>query len=238
LNLELVSATRVSSERFLSETALGASLKRLAWDTRIKNYVFFDNSRPLGDVYNQTIDARQEDSYLLFVHDDVWLDDFNLYERISEALGRFDVVGVAGNTRVAETHCSWAFVDDRFTWDVASNLSGRVAHGKTPFGLVSHFGETPKQCALLDGVLLAARRSVLNRHSVRFDPQFAFHFYDLDFCRSALQAGLTLGTWPIGLTHQSGGNFGAENWRQKLMQYRKKWAAKDATLPLSGRRDE
>jgi GT2 family glycosyltransferase len=81
----------------------------------------------------------------------------------------------------------------------------------------------PADCELLDGVFLAARKSALTAKGVLFDPRFDFHFYDMDFCRSARQRGLRLGTWPIGLTHQSGGAFGTEKWNDKYQAYLKKW---------------
>lgn len=36
---------------------------------------------------------------------------------------------------------------------------------------------------------VAATRSTLKKAGVLFDPQFEFHFYDLDFCRTAGQRG-------------------------------------------------
>lgn len=223
--LELVSATRVGREQFLTSTALGLSLKRTGWDRRIRNHVFFNNTQPLPEVYNRIIDQCPADSLLLFVHDDVWLDDFNLFDRVSDGLAQFDVIGVAGNRRVPDRHCGWAFVDDALTWDSPEYLSGRVSHGQNASGLVSVFGDVPSRCQLLDGVFLAARAESLKRTRARFDPQFAFHFYDLDFCRTATKVGLTLGTWPISITHQSGGSFGSDAWKHLLRSYRAKWSA-------------
>ena len=140
-------------------------------------------------------------------------------------LTRFDVIGVAGNRRRVANQPAWAFIDDRFTWDVKSNLSGRVAHGKDAFGEMSNFGTVPAECELLDGVFLATKKSSLKERNVRFDTQFDFHFYDMDFCRSAKKAGLKLGTWTINLTHQSGGAFGSQQWREKYLLYIDKWEA-------------
>jgi len=77
----------------------------------------------------------------------------------------------------------------------------------------------------LDGVFLAAKKQVLIKNGVFFDPQFDFHLYDMDFCRNARQHGLRLGTWPICLTHQSGGAFGTAHWRAKYDAYIKKWGS-------------
>jgi hypothetical protein len=45
----------------------------------------------------------------------------------------------------------------------------------------------------------------------------------MDFCRSAKQKGLKIGTWPICLTHQSGGAFGSKPWSEKYSLYLQKW---------------
>jgi GT2 family glycosyltransferase len=60
---------------------------------------------------------------------------------------------------------------------------------RSPFGEVVHFGASPADCELLDGVFLAARRSTLVAQGVCFDPQFDFRFYDMDLCRSARKEG-------------------------------------------------
>ncbi len=118
---------------------------------------------------------------------------------------------------------AWAFIDSSFTWDRKENLSGAIAHGRQPFGSVSRFGDTPGACELLDGVFLAARKSTLTEKNCLFDPRFDFNFYDMDFCRTARQRHLTLGTWPISLTHQSEGRFGGARWQKSFRVYLDKW---------------
>jgi hypothetical protein len=58
---------------------------------------------------------------------------------------------------------------------------------------------------------------------VRFDPRFTFHFYDMDFCRSCERAGLSMGTWPIAITHRSTGAFGSPAWQAGYAEYLAKW---------------
>jgi GT2 family glycosyltransferase len=105
-----------------------------------------------------------------------------------------------------------------------------VAHGKRPFSPVTLFGPAPAECHLMDGVLLAARRSKLVSHAVRFDERCDTHFYDLDFCRTATAAGLRLGTWRLNITHQSGGDFRSPAWRRNHEIYQAKWGP-SATPP-------
>ena len=219
------SATRLPAERFWQESALGQSLRRLSFDAGLRATVAFENRQGLPRLYNQLIDTAPEGSVLVFVHDDVWIEDTFFSQRVREGLQAFDAIGVAGNRRRVRNQPAWAFVNTQMTWDSPEHLSGSVAHGKMPFGAVSHFGPSPAECELLDGVLLAARRDVLIEHAIRFDERFDFHFYDLDFCRSMRAKDLKLGTWPIALTHQSGGSFGSPAWRAGCDLYLRKWEA-------------
>jgi len=221
--IDLVCATRLSADEFWGRGALGLSLRRMAHDGRLKPHVFFENRRGLPALYNERIAAPDASPVLVFIHDDVWLDDFFFFEHVLAALNAFDVVGVAGNKRRAPGQPSWAFPTTAFAWDDRANLSGAVAHGQGPFGQISAFGPVPAACELLDGVLLAARRDVLRERQVGFDERFNFHFYDMDFCRSARAAGLRLGTWPVAVTHQSEGGFGSNGWIESYKAYIAKW---------------
>jgi GT2 family glycosyltransferase len=185
--------------------------------------VAFENRRGLSELFNLAIDQADDDTVLVFVHDDVWLDEAMLADSVLAGLQQFDVIGVAGNRRRLPGQPGWPFVDLQCTWDDRAQLSGRVGHGKNGHGRVTAYGTTPAACELLDGVFLAARKDTLQRSQVRFDPQFDFHFYDLDFCRSASLAGLRLGTWPLELTHQSGGAFASDRWRALYQSYIAKW---------------
>ena len=226
LNVEIISATKLSENDFWSKSALGLSLKRhLKQDARLSFKVAFENSRGLSDIFNDCIDQADDDAILAFIHDDVWIDEANFADAVIAGLERFDVIGVAGNRRITPNHSGWAFIGPQLARDEQSNLSGSVAHGKSAFGLVSDFGEVPAECELMDGVFLAAKKSTLKQNNVQFDPQFDFHFYDLDFCRSARKAGLRLGTWLVRMTHQSHGAFGSPHWREKYQLYINKWEA-------------
>ncbi|MEO7098745.1 MAG: glycosyltransferase [Luteolibacter sp.] len=221
-SIEFVSATLKREHEFRSTAPLGVSLSRLqAFDANITSRIFYENSEPLANCYNQRIEQSEAD-YLVFVHDDVWLDDYHTPTRVSEALGCYDIIGVAGNKQRAKFQPSWAFINTEGGWDSDHNLSAAVAHGWHPFGNLGKTWKSPADCKLLDGVFLAVNRKQLVSNNVRFDPQFRFHFYDLDFCRSATEKGLKLGTWPIAITHVSGGNFDSK-WIEVSKLYFKKW---------------
>lgn len=221
--VEVVSATRLSEQDFWSNSALGISLTRLAYDDRLITHITYENRRGLPIVYNERIAANNNHAYLVFIHDDVWIDDYFFIDRVIDGCANFDIIGVAGNQRRVDSEFSWAFPVTVGVFDSVENLSGSVAHGANPFGAVSRFGVTPAECELLDGVFLAAKKSTLASRQIIFDSAFDFHFYDLDFSRIARENGLRLGTWPICLTHQSGGAFGSASWTKMLDVYRAKW---------------
>jgi predicted O-linked N-acetylglucosamine transferase (SPINDLY family) len=229
--VEIVSATRLSEAEFWRSSALGTSLRRLAPDVRIAAHIAFENRLGLPDIFNARIRSDDAGQILVFMHDDVWIDEIAFVDRLLEGFMSFDVIGIAGNRRRVKRQPAWAFIDDKLTWDAMTNLSGCTAHGDDPFGEVSAFGPAPADCELLDGVFLAAAKSTLTLKQIQFDPRFDFHFYDMDFCRSARAKGLRLGTWPLALTHQSRGMFESPAWVEKFSLYLEKWESSEEGDP-------
>lgn len=223
MSVVMVSATRHSQESFWSQTALGQSLARLGSERNLAARIAFSNRLGLSSVYNLGIAACGKGDTICFVHDDVWIADHYFPLRVLEGLAAYDIIGVAGNRRRRSMQPSWAFIDVSFRWDDREFLSGAIAGGRGPFGPVTVFGEAPAECELLDGVILCAKVDTLCRHKLSFDERYAFHFYDLDFCRSARSRGLRLGTWPLSISHQSGGGFQSPDWRAGFERYVAKW---------------
>ncbi|HTH62503.1 MAG TPA: tetratricopeptide repeat protein [Paraburkholderia sp.] len=223
--IRLVCGTRRTREQFATETALGRSLALYAQWPDIELQLFDQNARGLSTIYNAAIDdAKERPAILVFVHDDVWLNDFFWTERIRESVGRFDVVGLAGNLRRVPRQPAWAFATPDLRWDDRRYLSGTVGHGKGfPCDVTSNFGPSGQDCKLLDGLLLIADSEMLANSGLRFDEQFKFHFYDMDFCRQAELKGLRMGTWPLSVVHESGGAFGSRGWRETYALYLAKY---------------
>lgn len=223
--IEIISASRHSSETFWQETALGQSIQRLSPDSRLSFHIRCSNTRGLPEVYNARLAQDEGPDIKVFMHDDVWIDDHFFVEHIISGLQHYDVIGVAGTTRRVPNQPGWACIGiegKELVYEKRKYLSGVIAHGQQPFGKLARFGAVPATCELLDGVMLAARRSVLRANAVMFDPLFDFHYYDLDFCRTARNQGLSLGTWPIALTHQSQGVLGP-HWHHCRRIYFSKW---------------
>ncbi|GHU04579.1 hypothetical protein FACS1894205_3040 [Alphaproteobacteria bacterium] len=217
----LVSATRKTAGEF-QLSPLGRSLLRVS--SLVIPAVVTENRQGLPVVYNRFITEATRNAYLVFIHDDVWIDDAFMPEHLQFALSRFDIVGVAGNTRLFPNSGSWHQNEQSVV--TRDSLSGGIAYGAEPFGPFTHYGPTPAAVQLLDGVFIAARGDSLLERNVRFDEQFDFHFYDLDFSRTANAADLKVGTWPIALTHLSAGKSGfSEKWEINFARYRNKWSS-------------
>ncbi len=223
--IDIVTATRLSEADFWDKSALGLSLGRLMREPRLNACPTFENRRGLPEIYNERLAAIDCAEHVVFVHDDVWLDDYFIADRVLEGVERFDVIGVAGNRRRRPGQPAGGVVDAQQHWGQSEYLSGSVAHGKQPFGIVSTWGPVPAECELMDGVFFAAKRDTLRQHGVSFDPRFDFHLYDIDFCRTAREKGLRLGTWPICITHQGQGRFGTPPWQQMYEKYLQKWGS-------------
>jgi GT2 family glycosyltransferase len=219
-----VVATRVSKELFATHTALGKSLFIYRYPF-VEVDLYDTNSRGLPEIYNESIERAKDDPVILiFAHDDIYLTDFFWPDRILNGLSLFEICGLAGNKRRLPGQPAWAFVNDKGKWDQSENLTGVVGGGLGfPSVNISYFGPPFQEAKLLDGVLLAVRSEMLHAKGLRFDPRFNFHLYDNDFCRSAEQLGIKMGTIDLSLVHQSSGAYFTESWYKNFDKYLEKW---------------
>jgi GT2 family glycosyltransferase len=214
--IRIVSATKLDRTTFERESLLGRSVEFLFDKQNVAVHVEFNNAnkKGLSEIYNEAIAAFDGQDILVFVHDDVWVHELFLTERLVAALSQHEVVGVAG---------SIARVPSQEAWWHGQARSGVVWHSRSSVpAQPNNYGPTPSAVRLLDGVFLAARLSTLTSKNIRFDEQFRFHFYDLDFCRTCEIQGVTMGTWPIALIHGGQGNLNQE-WHDSRRAYLGKW---------------
>jgi hypothetical protein len=71
--------------------------------------------------------------------------------------------------------------------------------------------------------MIVTRSQTLVESGLRFDPQFEFHFYDLDFSRQAELRNLKMGTCAISVVHESIGRLGVPAWRAAYQKYLSKY---------------
>lgn len=229
--LLIMTATRESSERFFTHTELGKSITHLRSNgVKLKVHAATSNSNAIGSVYNKAIDEKWANHIIVFVHDDVRINDRYIAHHLHEALKSYDVVGVVGNKRRYFGQPAWHRPHMLSKAGPTHDLMGSIFHDTTNspntkrvMHDLSRFGDCPGRAQLLDGVFLATHGRTLIKHGLHFDAALGFDFYDLDFCRSATQAGLRLGVWPIALTHMSVGGYESASWTASYKKYLAKW---------------
>src|SRR5258706_7971664 len=172
--VRVVCATREKADDFFSTTALGRSLALYAIGPALELRLFERNTVGLPQIYNAAIaESKSSPAALVFVHDDVTLCDFHWASLVLEGLEQFHIIGLVGNKRRVPKQPSWAFIDEKFTWDLKDNFSGVVGHGSGfPCRNLCAYGPPFQEVKLLDGLMLACNSEVLLDRGLNFDERF------------------------------------------------------------------
>lgn len=186
------------------QSSLVQSLREMKND--VKLVVNANNKTGLSKVYNRQLTAQNliKHDIVLFVHDDVYIDDLKLKGKLYTAIDGlgFDIVGLAGATQIKVTKpCLWHLMSSREHW------SGSVSHpvdGSTRMAVTS-FGPWPQRCLVMDGLFLAVDLKRVLEVGWQFNEDYEFHHYDIASCLDANRAKLKLGTYPVYVTHNSPG---------------------------------
>jgi GT2 family glycosyltransferase len=178
------------------------------------------NTLGLPARYNRFLDEHAgRDAIAVFAHDDLSIEDVFFRDKLCVGAERFAVQGLAGAVSLDLEQLA---PQTMWTRAPREHLSGAVEHS-LPNGMSfwSSYGPVPRRCVVLDGVLLAIDLARVG--NVRFDERFAFHFYDLDFCLSAHQSSLALGTVNVHAHHHSAGDFTSSGFFEAQARFREKW---------------
>lgn len=184
------------------DTVLYKSLK--SQNINIDYYIEHNNtSKGLGKFYNECLELYKNKDCIVFVHDDVDIINTDLEHQLAKAFKRFDIVGVAGcvNPSIIEKNL-WHWMGSK-----KENLRGVAGHPYDNSGdfFVTSFGPTPSRAVIIDGVFMALNMEQINKTNVKFDENFMFHHYDIDFSLTCNENKLKIGVWPILINHQSPG---------------------------------
>lgn len=163
------------------------------------------NSEGLPKVYNRKLNqfAKLGIEFLVFCHDDVYLDDLKLSDKLVAAnrgLG-YDIIGVAGAAGLKMVNPSlWHLMSE------PSHRRGYVHHFSKGGQLVcTSFGPTPSRVVVLDGLFIALHVPSVMERGWKFNENYDFHHYDLASCLDAMSKGLSVGVYPIHTIHESHG---------------------------------
>ena len=120
-----------------------------------------NNKEGLSKRYNEFIDKNSKDfDYIIFLHDDVFVDDYNICEKLVTAHTEFDIVGLAGGINpVVQKPALWHLMCGGF----GPNLRGFVAHyANEKQYFVTNFGLTPSRVTVLDGLFLSVSTDAIS----------------------------------------------------------------------------
>lgn len=173
--------------------------------------VLWSNRLGLSAAYNRKLDEYlpTDVEFLVFVHDDVYIDDLKLFDKLRIAHGNlgYQIIGAAGalSLRISDP-CLWHLMSDRV------HHRGFVQHF-TGEGQIygSSFGPTPSEVTVVDGLFMAVHLPSVREKGWRFNENYEFHHYDLASCLDAGRLGLKIGVYPIHMIHESPGLDSCEN---------------------------
>jgi hypothetical protein len=162
-----------------------------------------NNTESLSKVYNKAIEhySQKDYTYLVLVHDDVYINCKDFYQRVEKYLNTYTVFGLAGNTEATITEPTlWHLMGGRH------ELVGCVAHGTPEKYYYTSFGPLPKRALMIDGVMIGINLKKLPKQ-VRFDENCParFHFYDLIFSMECALNKVPVGVVDVPIIHESPG---------------------------------
>ena len=183
------------------ETSLYKSISIDHYDVPI--FYKENNKDSLHKTYNEFLDDANNNGVDIacFVHDDVFINCWDLRERLINSAYKYQVFGLAGatNCKIKEP-ALWHLLSER------KDQRGCVAHGNEKEYMYTSFGPLPSRALLIDGVFIGINVKELPK-DLRFDESYPskFHYYDLDFSLQCNKKHITVGVVDIPIIHQSPG---------------------------------
>lgn len=177
------------------------------FDNKSKLLYVYNNTTPICKAYNKIInDVVKTGEYenVIFLHDDVYIEDRHLTEKVDKYLQKYDIVGLAGGTdmKIAKP-CLWHIM--------CKQLFGTVGHYIPDKNSNIHwygtsFGISDVRVIVIDGLFIGVKASVFKDSNLMFDNDLpGFHHYDIKFCIDANTLKFKIGVVPILVTHMSPG---------------------------------
>jgi hypothetical protein len=215
-NYKFVVATEYNEEDFWNKAKISVFLEKTGHSETAE--IIYNNKKGLPAVYNSFITEDNRDNFLVFVHDDVFIDDLFIEEKLNIAFEKYDIVGLAGATScdLSAQVLAWHLMSSR------DNHVGEVAHSNGSIVWTTVFGSTESRALVIDGLFIAVNTAKLLDTDTRFDENFDFHHYDISFCLKANQNKLKIGVTSIKLTHFGlGDSMNSPEWQKSAEKFRK-----------------
>lgn len=219
--LLIVTCTQARTEEEFQKLPIYPSLKKQyeANSPNVDFRVFRDNKKGLSECYNEVLrDPVNANKTVLFVHDDVVLEDLFLYEKLINS--PYSITGLAGAK-------SFNKQSDKLAWHLSApreDYVGEVSHISEDRVWTTVFGNTKSRALTIDGLFVACKVKDLIQKGLTFDEDFNFHFYDIAFCLRANQKQVTCGVLPIRAIHHGlGDSMLTSNWEESNVKFKQQY---------------
>lgn len=221
--LLIVTCTKTKTDKEFELRPIFHSLrKQYDFNSNVEIHIFKDNKRGLSQCYNEILTNEEHaDKTVLFVHDDVVLEDMFLYEKLISS--PYSITGLAGAKTFSKSV-------DKLAWHMAADRSsfvGEVAHVNKDKGVwTTVFGPTNSRALVLDGLFFSCKVKELKEKELTFDENFNFHFYDLAFCLRANEKKVTCGVLPIRVVHYGlGDSMLTKDWEESNAKFKQTYCS-------------
>lgn len=178
------------------------------------------DAQSLAEGYNRGI-AQSTGSILIFSHDDIEILSPDFAGKLKHNLARYDVVGVAGTSRLVSA--LWTAAWQPYIHGVVVCPSSQ---GKYVINVYGVDGPETGSIQALDGLFFAVNRTVVEKilfDEITFD---GFHCYDLDFTFQAYLTGFNLSVSnEIIIIHESVGGFD-QTWEKYGQRFAQKYQSR------------
>jgi hypothetical protein len=212
---ELVCATPLSREEFNQKSQLSLFLDKFGWNSGIN--IIYENKQGLPKIYNSFLNDQNRNKKIIFIHDDVLVEDIFLLEKLEIGFEKYNIIGLAGTKKcnLNSNISAWHMMCER------QDMIGEVGHSKDKVSWTTVFGSTDSRALLLDGLFIAVDVNSLLDTNTRFDENFDFHHYDITFCINANKNKLKLGVCPIKVTHFGlGDSMISKEWEHSNLKFK------------------
>jgi hypothetical protein len=205
MTFAIVSCTQLADSK---QTLLYKSLAKLEKNNNLvlldKTYFYTQNKRSLSVAYNEFLNENIEYDYVLFIHDDMCIDDAGFLSKLEEGHKKYDIIGLAGGINpILKEPALWHIMCGGFQ---GGNLRGFAGH-YTPDGSINitNFGPSPARVTMIDGAFISINNKTASKAKWKFNENYTFHHYDLSSCLDANKLKLKIGVVPILTYHNSPG---------------------------------
>jgi hypothetical protein len=219
--IKIISCTK---EKNITDLPIFKSYEKLKkLNDTLKLEIFTDNKNGISEMYNKAIEQLEPNiKYVVFVHDDVYIEDLFFFEKLEKGFEKFDLIGVAGSgdVNLSRDKLAWHFSNNHF-WSgyVEHPIKSKDENAKTQ---INYFGQMDRSVVVLDGLFIACKVEVFEK--IKFDVTFKFHFYDMDFCLSAITNDLKAGVISLKTKHLSlGEGINSDEYEAGQTRIKNKW---------------